>query len=88
MYTPFDPFEMLSSFYTPQTTRRVVVIPDSEYQELRQQEAKRQVTALESQANRYRTAVQELEVRILDLQTENNLLEGATATKELVEAIK
>ena len=83
-----DPFEMLfrSSYYSPQP--RVVVISDSEYNELRQAEAKREVTALESKAHRYFNAAQEIEARVKELRTEYNLLEGATDDKKLAEATK
>ena len=83
-----DPFEMLfrSSYYSPQ--QRVVVISDSEYNELRQSEAKREVTALESKANLYFNAAQEIEARIKELQQEYNLLPAAEDDKKLAEAAK
>ena len=84
-----DPFEMLfrSSPYT-YSNRPVYVIPDSEYQELRQEEVKRQVNALESKANRYFTAAQEIEERVAELRKEHNLLPAGEDTKELAGATK
>lgn len=82
-----DPFEMFfRSSYHP--SQRVVVISDSEYNELRQAEAKREVTALESKANRYRTAAADLEARIVELQEEHKLLEGTKDDKKLSGATK
>ena len=77
MYTTIDPFEYLfrSPFY--QTQQRVVVISDTEMAELRQAEAKREILALESKANRYFTAAQELEARVQELREEHKLLEGS-----------
>ena len=86
MYTTFDPFDLFSfrSPYSP--SRQVYVISDSEYEELRQDEAKRQVLALESKANRYKTAAAELEERIEELRKEHKLLEGTADEKKLTGA--
>ena len=79
-----DPFEMLfrSNPYT-YSNRPVVVISDSEYKELRQEEAKKEVNALESKANRYFTAAQEIEARVAELRKEHDLLPPGEERKEL-----
>ena len=50
-------YSLFSDFLPP---ARVVVIPDSRYQELQREEAQRQVTILESKINRYSTLIEEL----------------------------
>ena len=87
MYTTFDPFDLFSFRSTP-PTRQVYVISDTEYAELRQAEAKREVLALESKANRYKTAAAELEERIEELREEHKLLEGTADEKKLTGATK
>ena len=82
-----DPFELFG-FRSPYSNRRVVVISDSEYAELRQEEAKREINALESKANRYFTAAQEIEARVAELREEHKLLEGTEDDKKLVGATK
>ena len=87
MYTPYDPLDLFP-FRSRYADCQIVVIRDSEYEELRRDEAKRQITALESKANRYTTAAQEIEVRIKELRQEHNLLEGAKDTEKLTGATK
>ena len=85
-----DPFDMLFRNYSPLTysNRPVYVISDSKYQELQKAEVEREVLALESKANRYFTAAQELEERVAEIRKEHNLLEGATEDKKLAGAKK
>ena len=83
-----SPFDMLLSSTLYNSSPRVVVISDTEYKELQQQEAKREVLALESKANRYFTAAQELEARVAELRKEHNLLEGSEPNKELAASTK
>ena len=78
-----DPFDMLLSSRYYNSNPRVIVVSDTEYNELRQKEAERQALALENKANRYFTAAQELEARVAEIRKEHNLLEGSDANKEL-----
>ena len=72
-------YSLFSDFLPP---ARVVVIPDSRYQELQREEAQRQVTVLESKINRYSTLVKELEAERDSINKSAGLLvEGAEKTE-------
>ena len=72
-------YSLFSDFLPPV---RVVVIPDSRYQELQREEAQRQVTILESKINRYSTLVKELEAERDSINKSAGLLvEGAEKTE-------
>ena len=55
-----NPSNMYSLFSDFLPTTRVVVIPDSRYQELQREEAQRELTLVESKINRYERLVSDL----------------------------
>lgn len=69
MWNLNDPF--LTSFFPSQ---RVVVVSDSEMAELRKAEAERQVALIDSRINRYKTALEELEMEKEDIYKKAGLL--------------
>lgn len=72
-------YSLFSDFLPP---ARVVVIPDSRYQELQREEAQRQVLILESKINRYSTLIKELEAEKDSINKSAGLLvEGAEPTE-------
>ena len=72
-------YSLFSDFLPP---ARVVVIPDSRYQELQREEAQRQVTILDSKINRYSTLIKELKAERDSINKSAGLLvEGAEQTK-------
>ena len=71
MYYSSSPFDF---FFGHPTQQRVVVVSDSEYQEMKQEKAKQQVLVLQSQRNRYNTAIEEIDVQIKELESTYALL--------------
>ena len=65
--SPFD-------FFFSAPTQRVVVLSDSEYKKWQQEKAEQEIAVLESKKNRYSTAVQEIDLKIEELQKEYALL--------------
>jgi len=83
-----DPFTLLDSvFPTFPTTQRVVVISDSEYKKYQQQRAEQEILALESKRNRLNTSIEEIELKIHELQEANALL-PAGESKEKPKKLK
>ena len=69
MWNQNDPF--LASFFPSQ---RVLVVSDSEMAELRKAETERQVALIDSRINRYKTALEELEMEKEDIYKKAGLL--------------
>ena len=70
-----DPFTLLDSvFPTFPTAQKVVVISDSEYRKYQRDRAEQEITALESKRNRLNSSIEEIELKIHELEEECALL--------------
>ncbi len=75
------PFDFFGPFTYP-VTNRVVVISDSDYKKYQQERAQTEILVLESKANRYQTALTEIETEINKIKETHGLLPAASSETE------
>ena len=76
------PFDFFGPFTYPLNSQRVVVISDSDYKKYQQERAQTEILVLESKANRYQTALTEIETEINKIKKTHGLLPAASSETE------
>lgn len=78
------PFDMLTGLGSP-FREKVYVVSDSQYNDMRKQQALEQIRVLETRAEDYQRNLDILHATVAELKKEHGLLPAATETKELSE---
>ncbi len=77
-----DPFDFFGPFTSRLNSPRVFVVSDSDYKKYQQEQTEAEVLVLESKLNRYNTAVEEIKVKIDQIQENPGLLPAAKEEAE------